>query len=185
MIEGLIFKNVELIDELPQAKRHYYGIDFGFSNDPTAAVDLVIGKDTIYVDELFYRTEMVASDIIRELKRYCGDKRIISESADPRLIQEISNAGIDIEPVEKFPGSIEAGITKMLEYKICITKKSINAIKEFKNYTYSQNKDGKWLNKPIDAYNHLIDAIRYVILSEVLGHNRKPINEQQIINDFR
>jgi len=115
---------------------------------------------------------MVARDIIQLLNQKCSEKRIISESADPRLIQEIHNAGIYIIPVEKFPGSIEAGITKMLEYKICVTKNSYNIIKELKNYTYQQDKDGKWLNRPIDAFNHAIDAIRYVVLTEVLGKRR-------------
>lgn len=173
-IEGLIFTNVELVDEMPMSKKKFYGMDFGYSNDPTAIVEVVITNDAIYINELCYKTEMVTRDIINELKANIEDgKRVISESADPRLIKEISNAGITITPVEKYPGSVEAGINKMLEYKICITRKSYNAIREFKNYTYEQNKEGKWLNKPIDAFNHIIDAVRYVVMTEVLGKNRK------------
>lgn len=173
-IEGLIFNNVQLIDEMPMSKKKFYGMDFGYSNDPTAIVEVIITNDTIYINELCYKTEMVTRDIINELKANVEEgKRVISESADPRLIKEISNAGITIIPVEKYPGSIEAGINKMLEYKICITRKSYNAIREFKNYTYEQTKDGKWLNKPIDAFNHIIDAVRYVVMTEVLGKNRK------------
>lgn len=173
-IEGLIFNNVQLIDEMPMSKKKFYGMDFGYSNDPTAIVEVIITNDAIYLNELCYKTEMVTRDIINELKANVEEgKRVISESADPRLIKEISNAGITITPVEKYPGSIEAGINKMLEYKICITRKSYNAIREFKNYTYEQNKEGKWLNKPIDAFNHIIDAVRYVVMTEVLGKNRK------------
>lgn len=173
-IEGLIFNNVQLIDEMPMSKKKFYGMDFGYSNDPTAIVEVIITNDAIYINELCYKTEMVTRDIINELKANVEEgKRVISESADPRLIKEISNAGITITPVEKYPGSIEAGINKMLEYKICITRKSYNAIREFKNYTYEQTKDGKWLNKPIDAFNHIIDAVRYVVMTEVLGKNRK------------
>lgn len=173
-IEGLIFTNVELIEEMPPSKKKFYGMDFGYSNDPTAIVEVIITNDAIYINELCYKTEMVTRDIINELKANVEEgKRVISESADPRLIKEISNAGITITPVEKYPGSIEAGINKMLEYKICITRKSYNAIREFKNYTYEQNKEGKWLNKPIDAFNHIIDAVRYVVMTEVLGKNRK------------
>lgn len=173
-IEGLIFNNVQLIDEMPMSKKKFYGMDFGYSNDPTAIVEVIITNDAIYINELCYKTEMVTRDIINELKANVEEgKRVISESADPRLIKEISNAGITITPVEKYPGSIEAGINKMLEYKICITRKSYNAIREFKNYTYEQNKEGKWLNKPIDAFNHIIDAVRYVVMTEVLGKNRK------------
>jgi phage terminase large subunit len=178
-IEGLIFRNVELIEEMPPAKRRFVGMDFGFSNDPTAIVDVVITKDTIYLDEVCYRTEMVARDIIQVLKGRLPDRRIISESADPRLIKEIHNAGINIIPVEKFPGSVEAGITKMLEYRICVTKNSYNIIKELKNYTYQQDKEGKWLNKPIDAFNHAMDACRYIILEEVLGRNKTKLNTMQ------
>ena len=179
-VEGLIFKRVELVDEMPIAKRRFVGMDFGFTNDPTAIVEVVITEDAIFVNEICYKTEMVASDIVKTLKRQFGikngwdaEQRIVSESADPRLIKEIHNAGINIIPVEKYQGSIEAGINKMLEYKICITRNSYNVIREFKNYTYQQDKDGKWLNKPIDAFNHAIDAIRYVILTEVLGRRKR------------
>jgi phage terminase large subunit len=171
-IEGLIFKNVELIDEMPMSKHIPVGMDFGFTNDPTAIVEVIITPDTIYLNEICYRTEMVARDIIGVLNNKCQGRRIISESADPRLIKEIHNAGINIIPVEKFQGSIEAGITKMLEYKICVTKKSYNVIKELKNYTYQQDKEGKWLNKPIDQFNHAIDAVRYIVLTEVLGKRK-------------
>ena len=176
-IEGLIFKNIEIIDEYPFVKNSLYGMDFGFTNDPSTAVKLSIdgSKKKVYVDEVFYRTHMLTSDIIKELK-INNINRIISESADPRMIQEIKNAGINAIPVDKFQGSIQAGITKMLEYKFCITKRSTNIIKELKNYTYQQDKDGKWLNMPIDAFNHAIDAIRYVFLTDVLGHNRKKQN---------
>lgn len=185
VIEGLIFKNMEIVDNIPQhLKRRWIGMDFGYSNDPTAICEVATDGDTIYIDELCYRTEMLTTDIVSTLKTTCPGHKIISESADPRLIQEIYNAGLNIHPVEKFAGSIEAGIGKMLEYKICVTSRSTNALKEFRNYTYQQDKEGKWLNRPIDAYNHIIDSVRYVVISEVLGNNQRPINEKQVINDF-
>ena len=171
MVEGLIFKNVVIDDYIPiQAKRHHYrGMDFGYASDPTAIIDVYIyGKD-IYVDEVCYQTQMLAADIIRVLKKDKENTEIISECADPRLIDEIYNAGIDIKPVKKFPGSIQAGIMKMLEYKIHITKRSINARREFNNYTWRQDKEGKWLNEPIDMYNHIVDSLRYVCLTKLLG----------------
>ena len=171
MVEGLIFKNVVIDDYIPiQAKRHHYrGMDFGYASDPTAIIDVYIyGKD-IYVDEVCYQTQMLAADIIRVLKKDKENTEIISECADPRLIDEIYNAGIDIKPVKKFPGSIQAGIMKMLEYKIHITKRSINARREFNNYTWRQDKEGKWLNEPIDMYNHIVDSLRYVCMTKLLG----------------
>jgi phage terminase large subunit len=157
---------------MPRAKHVFVGMDFGFTNDPTAIVEVIITADTIYLNEVCYRTEMVARDIIQVLNSRLHDRRVISESADPRLIKEIHNAGINIIPVEKFQGSIEAGINKMLEYRICVTKTSYNIFKELKNYTYQQDKEGRWLNKPIDAFNHAIDAARYVVLTEVLGKRK-------------
>lgn len=181
VIEGLIFKQVEAISEIPvNVKRRWVGMDFGFTNDPTAIVEVAIQDNDLYIDERAYATQMLSNDIIRVLKSECERMKVISESADPRLIQEIYRAGINIHPVQKFGGSIEAGITKMLEFKIHITARSCNVIKEFKNYTYQQDKEGKWLNEPIDCYNHAIDAVRYVIMNEVLGGERKPINKARI-----
>lgn len=183
MIEGLIFERIELIDELPKKiRRHYVGMDFGYQQDPTAIVWVGITDDALYIDELCYRTEMLSSDIIRELKEKCEEEKVISESADPRLVQEIYRSGINIHPVLKYGGSVEAGLQKMKEYKINITKRSVNTIKEFKNYTYQQDKEGKFLNTPIDAFNHAIDAIRYVILMEVLGGNKRKVNKQRILD---
>lgn len=169
IIEGLIFENIEIVDEYPTwAKRQAIGLDFGYTNDPTAAVRCGIIDNDLYMDELFYSTHMLSKDIIEELRPWKGYK-VISDSADPRLIQEIRNGGINIYPVDKFKGSIMAGINKMQEYNLKITRRSFNLIKEFKNYTYEQDKDERWLNQPIDAYNHGIDAGRYYVLGIILG----------------
>ena len=183
-VEGLVFRNVDVVERIPETgyrRRRFLGVDFGYTNDPTAIVDVVIEEETktLYIDELCYRTSMLTSDIVAELKPQ-GAVKIISESADPRLVQEIYRAGINIHPVVKYQGSVEAGLTKMQEYKIVITKHSTNVIKEFRNYTYSQDKEGKWLNTPIDVWNHAIDAIRYVVMSEILGGQRKPIDRGRI-----
>lgn len=181
VIEGLIFKQVETVEVIPSAaKKVWTGMDFGFTNDPTAICDVALIDNDLYIDERCYRTQMLSGDIIRELKN--GERRIkvISESADPRLIQEIYRAGVNIHPVQKFSGSVEAGINKMLEFNIKVTKRSINVIKEFRNYTYAQDKEGKWLNTPIDCYNHAIDAVRYVIMNEIMGGTRKPIDIKKL-----
>lgn len=177
VIEGLIFKNVTIIDEIPSyIKRRWVGMDFGFTNDPTAICEVALVDNKLYIDEKCYRTQMLSSDIINTLKKECLRLKIISESADPRLIQEIYRAELNIHPVKKYSGSINAGIAKMLEYEIYITKRSTGTIKEFKNYTYRQDKEGKWLNEPITIFNHSIDAIRYVVMSELLGGERKKID---------
>ena len=156
IVEGLIFPAIAVVDYVPReaARNRYIGMDFGYEHDPTAIVEVCLWGSRLYVRELCYRTHMLTNDIIAELKKIQGTPEIISESADPRLVDEIYNAGLDIHPVHKFGGSIMAGITKMQEYEIIVTSDSVNAIKEFKNYTYRQDKEGKWLNEPIDAYNH-------------------------------
>lgn len=188
-VEGLVFRNVDAVERIPETgyrRRRFLGVDFGYTNDPTAIVDVLIEEETktLYIDELCYRTSMLTSDIVAELKPQ-GAVKVISESADPRLVQEIYRAGINIHPVVKYQGSVEAGLTKMQEYKIVITKHSTNVIKEFRNYTYSQDKEGKWLNTPIDVWNHAIDAIRYVVMSEILGGQRKPIDRDRIAKQLK
>lgn len=183
-VEGLVFRNVDVVERIPETgyrRRRFLGVDFGYTNDPTAIIDVLIEEETktLYLDELCYRTTMLTSDIITELKPQ-GAVKVISESADPRLVQEIYRAGVNIHPVVKYSGSIEAGITKMQEYKLVITKRSTNVIKEFRNYTYQQDKEGKWLNTPIDVWNHAIDAIRYVVMSELLGGKRKAIDLKRV-----
>ena len=174
VIEGRIFDSYEIIEDIPEwVKKRWVGMDFGYTNDPTAICNVAIHNDDLYIDEICYRTHMLTADIIRTIKRECQNRKIISESADPRLIDEIHNAGINIHAVEKFKGSVNAGIEKMKEYHIKITKRSIHVKKEFDNYVYDQDKDGRYINEPVDEFNHAIDGSRYVVLEEVLAKNRK------------
>lgn len=190
IVEGLIFENVVELknDFIPFEKRkhHYRGMDFGYTNDPTAIIDVYICGDELWLDEICYKTKMLSSDIIKEIKnannRDRSNVEIISESADPRLIDELNNAGLDVKPVRKYAGSVIAGINKMQTMKTFITNRSVNLKKEYKNYTYRQNKDGKWLNEPIDSFNHGIDAVRYVVLEKLLGKDENSFNAQDFLN---
>lgn len=183
-IEGLIFPNVEIVDEIPAyVRKRYRGMDFGFHPDPTAMVDVWIHGDELYVDELCYRTEMLSRDIINELRSHDGRIETICESADPRLIEEVYRGGCNVHKVIKYPGSVEAGILKMQEFKIRITSRSVNAIKEFRNYVWAQDKEGRWLNIPAKGFgDHIIDSVRYVILMKILGGKRKPLNMTNLAN---
>lgn len=173
MAEGIIFPEFDIVDEFPMfAERVAAGLDFGYAQDPTAIVRCGIVDNNLYLDEQCYRTHMLANEIIRELKRI--GLHVYADSADPRLIQEIANAGIVIYPADKYKGSIMGGLTKMMEYRLCVTKRSVNLIKELRNYVYDQDKDGRLINEPIDAYNHCIDGIRYYVLGKILGRILKP-----------
>lgn len=167
IVEGLVFPNFKTIDDIPtQLDRVFVGVDYGYTNDPTAIVEVGIEGENIYINEIAYQTHLMTNEIAQILKRQ--GRKVISESADPRMIDELSRAGVNIVPVQKYKGSIEAGIAKMQTMKIHITKDSTNVIKEFKNYTYEKNREGKYLNTPIDMFNHAIDATRYVVLTTVM-----------------
>lgn len=170
VVEGLVFENVVIDDYVPiEARRHrYIGMDFGYVNDSTAIVEVMLYGNNIYLNEICYKTHMLTDEIIATLKDIEGRPEIISESADPRLVDEIYNAGLDIKPVKKFAGSINAGIMKMQQYKIHVTSKSLNLRKEFNNYTWRQDKEGKWLNEPIDMWNHCFTGDTLILTEEGL-----------------
>ena len=183
IVEGLIFENVVVSDYIPveARRRKWYGIDLGYTNDPTAIVMVCVYGNDMYIDEVCYQTKMLSDDIIKACKDVRDAPEFICESADPRLIDEIYNAGVDIKAVQKFPGSIKAGIMKMQQYRIHITSRSTNIRKEFNNYTWRQDKEGKWLNEPIDCYNHAIDACRYVVLQKILGAYSNGMSASEIL----
>ena len=182
VVEGLVFPNFDIVKEIPPSVAfRRIGMDFGYTNDPTAIVEVALEGNDMYLDELVYRTHMLAGDIISELKAAGGRLKIISESADPRLVEEIYRAGVDIHPVKKFQGSVEAGIAKMQEFKIHVTARSVDILRELRNYTYRQDKEGRWLNSPVDCFNHAIDAARYVILNEVLGGARRSVDTERLM----
>lgn len=166
--EGLVFPEFDIVDGFPAYAKHVAaGMDFGYSQDSTAIIRCGIADGKLFLDEECYRTHMLASDIIRELKRV--GLHAYADSSDPRLIQEIANAGIVIYPADKYRGSVMGGLAKMMEYRLCVTRRSANLIRELRNYTYVRDKDGKFTNEPVDAYNHAIDAARYYTLGKLLG----------------
>lgn len=168
--EGAIFKNIHIIKEFPQdCEKVALCQDFGYTNDPTAIAMCGIKGNELYIDEICYRTHMLTKEIIEVLKKYPRMK-VMSESADPRLVDEIHNAGIFIYPVDKSGKSIIAGIEKMLEMQIYVTERSYNMLNEFRNYVWDKDKDGRPINQPADGQmDHLCDAVRYYVLGMLLG----------------
>ena len=181
-LEGLIYSNWEYCKEIPQGLiKHGYGMDLGFSNDQTAIIECAFYNNTIYLDEKCYLTNMNSTDIINIYKRL-SPMRIMSESADPRLINEIRNSGLKIYPVVKGPGSVEASISVIQGYKILITERSLNLIKEIKNYTWMfDDKINKFINKPADGQSdHCMEAFRYWIMGELMGRYKAPNDNSRI-----
>ncbi len=162
-IQGIIFefdKHWVQCDELPtEYKKRIICGDFGFSNDPTAIIDLRLAHGELWAKEITYKTGLLNNDIADILRPLAN--RCVFDSAEPKSIAEIVKAGIDIHPSQKGRDSINNGINLIKQYKLNVTSDSINLIKELRNYRWQENKQGEQLSKPIDAFNHNCDAIRY------------------------
>ena len=166
-IEGLVLRNWVLVDEIPKDAKHLgTGLDFGFTNDPTAIVEVFEQNGELWVRELMYQTGQTNQDIANALKGY--DKYIICDSAEPKSIEELRRAGLKVEPAEKGRDSINVSIDILRSKRLNITRDSIYLRKELSSYKYKVDKiAGKSLNEPIDSFNHLIDALRYVALNRL------------------
>lgn len=158
-LEGVVFSNWKEISVLPKEARLIgIGMDFGYTNDPTAVIEVYKYNDKRILNQIVYQTGMVNSDIARRLPK---DVTIYADSAEPKSIEEIRRFGIDIRPVKKGADSIMYGISTMQDQDYLVTQNSVDLIKEFRYYSWAQDKNGAKLNKPIDKYNHAIDAVRY------------------------
>lgn len=168
---GRVFNNWKPIsnkefNELPYYSS--YGLDFGFANDPTALIEMKHHNNKIWVNELLYETGLLTRDISNALNRFNVKSQIVADSQDARLIQELSLLGHIIKGSDKGQGSIRAGINLLLNYEIFYTEDSINLAHELQNYVYQLDKNKNPTNEPIDDFNHLLDALRYVA-----GHELK------------
>jgi len=157
------FEPRELVDELPGKGEVIYGLDFGYTNDPTAMVQVFETPDAYYYDEIIYRTGLTNPEISAAMKD-SGISRyddIIADSAEPKSIEELHRMGWNIKPCVKGADSVRHGITTMRSKKQYLTPRSSNLQREFSSYSWKQDKNGRWLDAPIDMFNHGIDAIRY------------------------
>lgn len=164
--EGVVFTNWS-IGEFDNSIPNVFGQDYGFSIDPSVLVNVAIDKKLkrIYVNECFCKQAMTTTDIELENKRHAGNKLIIGDNSEPRLIDELKRKGLNIKGAVKGEGSVSGGIAMMQDYEIVVTETSLNIIKELNNYSWSDKKSGT----PIDAYNHTIDAIRYAVMFQLVN----------------
>lgn len=170
---AIIF-DVALTDAIPENARHLgYGMDFGYTNDPTTLIAVFLHDTSIYLKELIYRTGMTNKDISDELLRLKIGRReeIYADSAEPKSIEEIYRMGWNIKPAVKGRDSINIGIDMLKRYKLFITKDSTNTIKEFRNYKWQEDKNGNIINKPVDLFNHSVDATRYLVFNKLSRPN--------------
>jgi phage terminase large subunit len=166
-LDGLIYPNFKIIENYPeQVKYERLGLDFGFTNDPTALIKCGVIGGELYLDELIYQTNLTNQDTCKLFRQLNVSKSstIIADCADPKSIEEIHREDYFIQPCVKGPDSIIAGINKIKEYTINVTKRSVNLIKELRNYQWKIDKlTGKPSNIPIDSFNHALDAVRYAV----------------------
>lgn len=165
-LDGIIFDDWREIDEVPLgAELIGIGLDWGFTNDPTAAEKVFKQGNNLYVDEILYQTGLTNSDIITTLKSLGITKhmRIIADSAEPKSIEDLRRAGFSIEGADKGVDSIRNSIDTLKQHNVFITRRSKNIIRERNSYKWSKNDS----SKPEDANNHGIDGIRYVALNRI------------------
>ena len=173
-VQTMIFRDFQLVDET-QGALIGYGLDFGFTNSPTALVEVRRQDDNLYIKELLYKKRLTNTDLCKKLLDLNINKQaeIIGDSAEPKSIEEIYRNGYNIKPANKGAG-IHLGIDIMRRYKLHITKDSTNAIKEFRSYKWATDKNGDVLNTPVKVNDHLIDATRYLCLNKLsVNHSGK------------
>ena len=169
VLQGAVFTNWKQ-GTFKDVSKAVYGQDFGFSNDPTTLVKTCIDTDNkiIYLKECFYKKGLTTSQISELNKQFAGNELIIADSAEPRLINEISAKGCNIFPTIKGKGSIIYGISLIQDYDLIVDPESLNLIKELQNYVWLEKKS----QTPCDNYNHCLDAMRYSISYQLENPNR-------------
>lgn len=179
MIRGVVFSNWEVkAFDHNEIELKGYGMDFGFTNDPTTLIEIRMMDGELWLRELIWRTGMTNQDIAERIKELEVQSEIVADSAEPKSIEELSRTGVVVRGAIKGQDSIRAGIDLLRRYKINIHPSSDNLIKEFKNYKYKQDKDGNYSNEPVDKFNHGIDALRYFVFSNM---NNAGYGEYQFI----
>jgi len=163
--EGTIIRNWK-VGEFVQTELMCYGQDYGFSNDKNTLVQVSVDKPArkMYVREIYGKTNMSTSEIAFANKKECGADLIICDNSEPRLTNELKQTGLNIKPTIKKKGSILSGIALMQDYQMIVSRDSKDIIRELNNYVWHE----KGL-KPIDKWNHYIDATRYALQYLVQG----------------
>ena len=184
-VEGKIYKDWQIVDEIDHhARLERYGIDFGYSNDPTAIIAIYYFNGGYIIDELAFQKEMSNKQIADVIKNQTHPQILtIADSAEPKSIDDIKMQGVNILAAEKGKDSVVNGIQTVQDQRISLTKRSVNVIKEYRNYLWETDKDGKILNIPEHEFSHSMDAIRYAI-SSMKKPEYKPFKPVSAINSY-
>jgi len=180
VLENRIYQNWEIIDVLPDSaflKR--YGLDFGYTNDPTACDAIYVWNGGYVIDEVIDQKGLSNKQIADILLNRPERAMVVADSAEPKSIDEIRSYGLNIIPSQKGVGSVLQGIQYVQAQKVYVTKRSVNVIKEYRNYLWLEDKEGKIINEPSPIWNHHMDAIRYGMES-LKATTPKPIDYTQV-----
>lgn len=170
VLEGLIYENWEIIQNVPkEAEFIAYGLDFGFTNHPTAIAKVYVDGNDLIIDEVLYGKGLSNIQIATALKDVgIGNDEVIADSAEPKSIAQLFDLGINAIDAIKGKDSVLAGIHKVKEYNIKITAKSRNGIRELKHYRWKMDRNGVSLNEPIKLNDDLLDGVRYVVQTRLM-----------------
>ena len=171
-LEGVCITDWKEIQLPTEARLLCYGMDWGYSNDPTSLVALYKWNNAYIFDEVLYKKGLLNSEISNTLKSHDIKELIYADSAEPKSIAELQSYGHQILPVSKGRDSIVYGINLINQNEVYVTSRSKNLINELRNYIWLTDKEGNKMNKPIDAYNHAIDAMRYALTSQLEDPNK-------------
>jgi phage terminase large subunit len=164
-VEGLVYSRYRIVQSIPSTgKMRFYCIDFGFTNDPTAILRVTLQCGELWIEELAYQVGMLNKDIAEVLVNSGATRldNIVADSAEPKSIDELKGLGLRrIEAAKKSKDSISNGIQFIQNFEIIIHPRCTNFITEITNYTWDKDKFGNQINKPIDDFNHCLDALRY------------------------
>ena len=172
-LEGACISDWKQIDKIPdEARLLCLGLDFGYTNDPSSLVAMYKYNDEYIYDEVFYTRGLLNSDISNIIKENSIKDIIYADSAEPKSIAELMSLGHTVLPVKKGADSIVNGISLINQQKISVTSRSKNLMHELQNYIWMRDKEGNKINRPIDKYNHAIDAMRYATSMQLSNPNK-------------
>ena len=172
MIAGLVLTNWDIVDAMPpreEWKMSCHGLDFGFTNDPSALEHVVEAHGDLWIDEKLYSTNLTNPDIARKAydQGLTREDMIVADCAEPKSIRELQAQGLWVSPSPKGADSIISGLDILRRYRLHVTRRSIGIIANLRAYKWDKDRDGNLTNKPEDANNHGIDAVRYVALAKL------------------
>lgn len=162
--EGMIYPDWRVVEGIPDGARlERFGLDFGYTNDPTALIAIYYYDGSYILDEVLYTKGLSNKQIADTINSQPKKALVIADAAEPKSIDEIRSYGVNIQPAVKGRGSVNQGIQLVQDQQISVTKRSLNVIKERRNYLWEKDPNGVATGSPIDIWNHAMDAVRYAI----------------------